>query len=113
MTDSPASLRIWAAEPLSPEVAKSAERLRQAEDVRHVVLLPDVHLAKEVCVGAEIATKRLIYPAAVGGDIGCGMTAVATHAACDLIGDDRSAAWLLAASPALDSPSDLKARWSR
>lgn len=97
MTGSPASLRIWSAEPLSPDVAKSAERLRHAEDVRHVVLLPDVHLAKEVCVGAVIATKHLIYPAAVGGDIGCGMAAVALNAADDLIGDDGSAAWLLAA----------------
>ncbi len=97
MTDSPASLRIWAAEPLPPDVARSAQRLRQAEDVRHVVLLPDVHLAKDVCVGAVIATRRLIYPAAVGGDIGCGMAAVAINAAGDLIGDDRNAAWLLAA----------------
>jgi tRNA-splicing ligase RtcB len=97
MTDSTASLRIWAAEPLPPDVAKSAERLRQAEDVRHVVLLPDVHLAKDACVGAVIATRRLIYPAAVGGDIGCGMAAVAVNAAADLIGDDHSAAWLLAA----------------
>ena len=97
MTDSPASLQIWAAEPLPPDVAKSAERLRQAEDVRHVVVLPDVHLAKDVCVGAVIATRRLIYPAAVGGDIGCGMAAIALNAAGDLIGNDRSAAWLLAA----------------
>ena len=97
MTESPASLRIWAAEPQPPDVAKSAERLRQAEDVRHVVLLPDVHLAKDVCVGAVIATRRLIYPAAVGGDIGCGMAAVAINAAGDLIGNDRRAAWLLAA----------------
>ena len=97
MTDSPASLRIWAAEPLPPDVVKSAERLCQAEDVRHVVLLPDVHLAKEVCIGAVIATTRLIYPAAVGGDIGCGMAAVAAEAAGDLIADDRNAARLLAA----------------
>jgi tRNA-splicing ligase RtcB len=96
MTASPASLRIWGAEPLPPAVAKSAERLRQSEDVRHVVLLPDVHLAKDVCVGAVIATRRLIYPAAVGGDIGCGMAAVAINAASDLIEDDGRAAWLLA-----------------
>lgn len=97
MTDSRAALQIWAAGPLPPDVAKSAERLRQAEDVRHVVLLPDVHLAKEVCVGAVIATRRLIYPAAVGGDIGCGMAAVAVNAASDLIDGDRLAARLLAA----------------
>jgi len=97
LTDSLASLRIWAAERLPAAVAKSAERLRLAEDVRHVVLLPDVHLAKDVCVGSVIATRRLIYPAAVGGDIGCGMAAVAMNAASDLIDDDRRAAWLLAA----------------
>ena len=97
MTESPASLRIWTAEHLTSEVLKSAERLRQAADVRHVVLLPDVHLAKDVCVGAVIATNHLIYPAAVGSDIGCGMAAVAVDAAGDLIADDRSAAWLLAA----------------
>lgn len=96
MTDSSASLRIWSAAPLPADVLKSAERLRQAEDVRHVVLLPDVHLAKDVCVGAVIATKRLIYPAAVGGDIGCGMAAVAVNGACDLlIDDDCRAARLL------------------
>lgn len=97
MTDSPASLRIWAAEPLPADVVKSAEGLRRAEDVQHVVLLPDVHLAKDVCVGAVIATRRLIYPAAVGSDIGCGMAAVAVNAAADLISDERKAAWLLAA----------------
>ncbi len=97
MTDPPASLRIWAAEPLPPDVAKSAERLRRAEDVRHVVLLPDVHLAKEVCVGAVVATRRLIYPAAVGSDIGCGMATIAVNADGDLIADDHRAASLLAA----------------
>src|SRR5690348_16815755 len=97
MTDSPASVRIWAAEPLPPDVANSVERMRRSEDVRHVVVLPDVHLAKEVCVGAVIATTRLIYPAAVGGDIGCGMAAVALHTGRDVIDDDRRAARLLAA----------------
>lgn len=97
MTDSLASLRIWAAEELPPEVANSAERLRRADDVRHIVLLPDVHLASDVCVGAVVATRRLIYPAAVGGDIGCGMAAVATNAAADLLADDHRAARLLAA----------------
>lgn len=97
MNDPPASLRIWSAAPLPAEVMKSAERLRAANDVRHVVLLPDVHLGKEVCVGAVIATTRLIYPAAVGGDIGCGMAAVALDASADLLDDDRRAASLLAA----------------
>lgn len=97
MTDSPASLHIWAAERMPHDVAKSVERLRQADDVRHVVVLPDVHLAQDVCVGAVIATRRLIYPAAVGGDIGCGMVAAAVNADRELIDDDRRAACLLTA----------------
>ena len=39
--------------------------------------MPDVHLAAEVCIGVVVATSHLIYPQAVGGDIGCGMLAVA------------------------------------
>jgi tRNA-splicing ligase RtcB len=39
--------------------------------------MPDVHLAADVCIGVVVATSRLIYPQAVGGDIGCGMLAVA------------------------------------
>jgi tRNA-splicing ligase RtcB len=92
----PAPLRIWSADPLPADVARSAERLCRADDVCHVVLLPDVHLARDVCVGAVIATRRLIYPAAVGGDIGCGMASVAVNAAADVIADERRAAWLLA-----------------
>src|SRR2546425_12751748 len=38
--------------------------------------MPDVHLAADVCIGVVVATSRLIYPQAVGGDIGCGMLAV-------------------------------------
>jgi tRNA-splicing ligase RtcB len=39
--------------------------------------MPDVHLAADVCIGVVVATSHLIYPQAVGGDIGCGMLAVA------------------------------------
>jgi len=35
-----------------------------------------VHLSADVCIGVVVATSQLIYPQAVGGDIGCGMLAV-------------------------------------
>jgi tRNA-splicing ligase RtcB len=38
--------------------------------------MPDVHVAEDVCVGVAVATAELLYPQAVGGDIGCGMLAV-------------------------------------
>jgi len=36
--------------------------------------MPDVHLSHSVCVGTVVATDAIIYPDAVGGDIGCGIS---------------------------------------
>ena len=44
----------------------------------HVAGMPDVHLGKGATVGSVIATRKAIIPAAVGVDIGCGMSAVRT-----------------------------------
>jgi tRNA-splicing ligase RtcB len=55
------------------------ERLRRAEDVARVAVMPDVHLAEDVCIGTVLATHAPpSLPAAVGGDIGCGMAAIAS-----------------------------------
>lgn len=43
-----------------------------------VAAMPDVHLGKGATVGSVIATAGAIIPAAVGVDIGCGMTALRT-----------------------------------
>jgi len=40
--------------------------------------MPDAHLGKGATVGSVIASKKAIIPAAVGVDIGCGMSAVKT-----------------------------------
>jgi tRNA-splicing ligase RtcB len=45
---------------------------------KHVALMPDVHLGKGALVGSVIATKEAIIPAAVGVDLGCGMSAIKT-----------------------------------
>lgn len=45
---------------------------------RHVAVMPDVHFGIGATVGSVIATKGAIIPAAVGVDIGCGMTAQKT-----------------------------------
>jgi tRNA-splicing ligase RtcB len=44
------------------------ERAMRAPDVQHVAVMPDVHLAGDVCIGVAIGTTHLIYPQAVGGD---------------------------------------------
>ena len=42
----------------------------------HIAAMPDVHLGIGATVGAVIPTLNAIIPAAVGVDIGCGMSAV-------------------------------------
>ena len=91
----PATVTKWLAEPLAKDVAQSIDRLAAAEDVRHVAVMPDVHLSGDVCVGLAVATERLIYPAAVGGDIGCGMAGIATDAAADALSSEDTATELL------------------
>jgi tRNA-splicing ligase RtcB len=89
-------VRSWLTEPLALDVAQSIERLCRASDVRQVAVMPDVHLANQVCVGVAMATQRLIYPAAVGSDIGCGMAAIGFEADADLLAGERAAARVLA-----------------
>jgi tRNA-splicing ligase RtcB len=60
------------------------EALRQAKNLARlpfiagngVALMPDVHAGKGSTVGSVIATDKVIIPATVGVDIGCGMNAV-------------------------------------
>ena len=86
----------WLDEPFTPEVQAAIERVRQVKDVQHVAVMPDVHLAGDVCNGCVIATSELIYPDAVGGDIGCGMAAVAFDCSIEVVGSEQSAARVLA-----------------
>ncbi|MEL6344595.1 MAG: RtcB family protein [Myxococcota bacterium] len=71
-----AELHSWASEPLSDAVLRSLQRLRDLDGAVQVAVMPDIHLAREVCVGVVLATERWIYPAAIGGDIGCGVSAI-------------------------------------
>jgi tRNA-splicing ligase RtcB len=90
-----APLSAWLVEPMEPAVAAAIERLRRAPDVRRVAVMPDVHLASEVCVGTVLATSQLVYPQAVGGDIGCGMLAVAFDVGAEALGDPAVAGRVL------------------
>ncbi len=122
MSDAPLPpLRTWLIEPMDADVSEAIDRLRRAPDMRHIAVMPDVHLAADICVGTVAATADLIYPQAVGGDIGCGMLAVALDIAADRLEDPRTAAEALAgigkAVPstrrhrraAIDPPADLAA----
>jgi tRNA-splicing ligase RtcB len=91
----PAPLASWLAMPMETAARMAIERVRRAADVVHVAVMPDVHLATDVCVGTAMATRRLLYPSAVGGDIGCGMLACALDGPADLLNDPRNAGVLL------------------
>ena len=91
-----APIRTWLAEPMHHNVSEAIERLRRAPDVEQIAVMPDVHLAADVCIGVVVATSRLIYPQAVGGDIGCGILAVGFDAEATALQDPRIAGRVLA-----------------
>lgn len=86
----------WLAEPLSRDVAQALDRLAASRGVAHIAVMPDVHLAEHVCVGTVVGSEGWVYPQAVGGDIGCGITAVRICASRDVL-DDEVAARVFAA----------------
>jgi tRNA-splicing ligase RtcB len=89
-------MQSWLVAPMDDEVSQGIRRLRWAPDVQRVAVMPDVHLAEDVCVGVAVATTELLYPQAVGGDIGCGMLAVPLDAAAAALSEPRIAGRLLA-----------------
>jgi tRNA-splicing ligase RtcB (3'-phosphate/5'-hydroxy nucleic acid ligase) len=69
----------WAGHPLGHEEIQMAKNVASLPFIfKHVALMPDVHLGKGALVGSVVATKEAIIPAAVGVDIGCGMSAIKT-----------------------------------
>jgi tRNA-splicing ligase RtcB len=89
-------VNCWLAEPPAKDVAEAIGGLAQLDDVEQIAVMPDAHLAKDVCVGLAVGTRSHLYPAAVGSDIGCGMAAVRSTGTAELLADERSAARLLA-----------------
>ncbi len=49
---------------------------RQPYVVEHIAAMPDLHVANGIAVGTVFATLDTVVPAALGGDLGCGMSAV-------------------------------------
>ena len=82
-------IRMWA-DPASVE-AGAMQQLRNVATlpwIEGLAVMPDVHYGKGATVGSVIAMHGAVCPAAVGVDIGCGMSAVKTSlTARDLPGD--------------------------
>jgi len=58
---------------------------------KHVAVMPDVHWGLGATIGSVIATKGAVIPAAVGVDIGCGMSAQRTTLTASDLPDDLGA----------------------
>lgn len=54
---------------------------------RHIAAMPDVHWGLGATIGSVIPCRGAVVPAAVGVDIGCGMTAVRTTLGADRLPD--------------------------
>lgn len=92
-----AAIHRWVIEPLSPEVEAALRRVAACPDVARVAVMPDVHLAGDVCVGSVIATRQTLLPGAIGGDIGCGVATVRFDGDVEWLADRHRAARVLAA----------------
>ncbi|WP_371479250.1 RtcB family protein [Kitasatospora sp. NBC_00315] len=84
-------IRMWA-DPATVE-SQALQQLRNISSLpwlHGLAVMPDVHLGKGATVGSVIAMKDAVCPAAVGVDIGCGMSAVRTSLTAKDLPDDLS-----------------------
>ena len=84
-------IRMWTA-----PAAVEGQAMRQLRNISSLpwisglAVMPDVHLGKGATVGSVIAMRGAVCPAAVGVDIGCGMSAVKTSLTTRDLPDDLS-----------------------
>ncbi|MFF4053098.1 RtcB family protein [Streptomyces sp. JL3001] len=82
-------IRMWA-DPATIEgsALQQLQNVATLPWIKGLAVMPDVHYGKGATVGSVIAMHGAVCPAAVGVDIGCGMSAVRTSlTANDLPGD--------------------------
>ncbi|MGW1889209.1 RtcB family protein [Streptomyces sp. NPDC002004] len=89
MSGAKVPIRMWT-DPATVEDG-ALQQLRNVSTlpwIKGLAVMPDVHYGKGATVGSVIAMRGAVCPAAVGVDIGCGMSAVRTSlTANDLPGD--------------------------
>jgi tRNA-splicing ligase RtcB (3'-phosphate/5'-hydroxy nucleic acid ligase) len=84
-------IRMWT-DPADVE-SGALDQLRNVANlpwVHGVAVMPDVHYGKGATVGSVIAMRDAVAPAAVGVDIGCGMTAVKSSLTVEDLPEDLS-----------------------
>ncbi|GGO89707.1 RtcB family protein [Wenjunlia tyrosinilytica] len=84
-------IRMWT-DPATVE-GQAMQQLRNVSSlpwISGLAVMPDVHYGKGATVGSVIAMRGAVCPAAVGVDIGCGMSAVKTSLTARDLPDDLS-----------------------
>jgi tRNA-splicing ligase RtcB len=84
-------IRMWT-DPAGVEDVAMAQlqNITRLPWVHGLAVMPDVHYGKGATVGSVIAMRDAVSPAAVGVDIGCGMSAVRTSLTAADLPDDLS-----------------------
>ncbi len=77
-------VRVWARAPAVETLRQLQHIASQPYVVEHVAAMADAHVSEGVAVGTVFATERTVVPAALGGDLGCGMTAMALPARAEV-----------------------------
>lgn len=84
-------IRMWT-DPATVE-GQAMQQLRNVSSlpwIHGLAVMPDVHYGKGATVGSVIAMRGAVCPAAVGVDIGCGMSAVKASLTAGDLPDDLS-----------------------
>jgi tRNA-splicing ligase RtcB len=86
-------IHLWA--PVHEVQSEALDQLKRVAALpwafKRVAVMPDVHAGKGCTVGSVIALKDAISPAAVGVDIGCGMSAIKTNLTAEDMPDNLQA----------------------
>jgi len=72
----PVPIVVWARHARQEAFALLERVAAQPYVFSHVAAMPDLHAADGVAVGTVFATEGVIVPAALGGDLGCGVAAL-------------------------------------
>lgn len=88
-TELSSPIRMWAEpESVEPQALEQLRNVAALPWTHGVAVMPDVHLGIGATVGSVIAMEGAVSPAAVGVDIGCGMSAVRTTLQADQLPDN-------------------------
>ncbi|MFM7207799.1 MAG: RtcB family protein, partial [Planctomycetaceae bacterium] len=86
-------VRLWDAEgAINKAMIEAAFRplLKSGFVWPYVALMPDYHPGEGSMIGSVIPTRDVLLPSVIGGDLGCGMTAIALPLEADRLATELS-----------------------